>query len=71
MDTALMSLVLLICFIVLAFVYERLFNNGRSNKDRASRKKRKQILDALSSDTSIKSRHYNLISVAMQANVIK
>ena len=58
-----MSLVLLICFIAIAFVYERFFN-GRSNKDQASSKK-KQILDVLSSDTSIKSRHYNLISVAM------
>jgi len=64
MDTTLMSLVLLIGFIVIAFVYERFFNNGRSNKDQASSKK-KQILDVLSSDTSIKSRHYNLISVAM------
>ena len=39
MDTTLMSLVLLICFIVIAFIYERFFNNGRSNKDQASRKK--------------------------------
>jgi hypothetical protein len=38
MDTTLMSLVLLICFIAIAFVYERFFN-GRSNKDEASRKK--------------------------------
>jgi len=34
----LMSLVLLICFIAIAFVYERFFN-GRSNKDQTSRKK--------------------------------
>jgi len=38
MDTELMSLILLLCFVVIAFGYERFFN-GRSNKDQASRKK--------------------------------
>jgi hypothetical protein len=38
MDNTLMSLVLLICFIIIAFFYER-FYNGRSNEDEAGRKK--------------------------------
>jgi len=69
MDTTLMSLVLLICFIVIAFVYESSLTMADRTKIRPAGKK-KQILDALSSDTSIKSRHYNLISVAEQANLI-